>query len=209
MRARRISALIVIAASVGSATGCLRARNYLDRHGPRYTGSFVKAQPEPGLKVVSFNIRYAREIDRAIDLLRTNASLRDADVIALQEMDRTGVERIAEALGLAYVYYPAARHPKGRKDFGNAVLVRGEIEEDHKLPLPHPGRFGGMQRIAVSASARVEGHSLRIYSTHLGTPKDASSAARLDQIAAIVDDARDVEGLVLIAGDFNDRSTAA
>jgi endonuclease/exonuclease/phosphatase (EEP) superfamily protein YafD len=66
-----------------------------------------------------------------------------------------------------------------------------------------------MQRIAVSASARVEGHALRIYSTHLGTPKDVSSAARLDQIAAIVDDARDVEGLVLIAGDFNDRSTAA
>lgn len=34
--------------------------------------------------------------------------LRQADVVTLQEMDAVSVERIAEDLGMAYVYYPAA-----------------------------------------------------------------------------------------------------
>jgi len=158
--------------------------------------------------VVSFNIRFAREIDRSIALLRESAALRDAEVIALQEMDAPGVDRIATALGCEYVYYPAALLPEG-KDFGNAVLVRGHIEEDHKLVLPHPGRFGGMQRIAVAVTATVRGQRIRVYSVHLGTPKELSAVSRRDQVMAIVADAGTVEGPVVVAGDFNGRDVVA
>jgi endonuclease/exonuclease/phosphatase family metal-dependent hydrolase len=89
------------------------------------------------------------------------------------------------------------------------VLVRGRIEEDHKLLLPNPGRFDRMRRIAVGVTAQVAGRRLRIYSTHLGTPKDVSSAARREQVAAILRDARDADVPVLIAGDFNNRDGVA
>jgi endonuclease/exonuclease/phosphatase family metal-dependent hydrolase len=208
----------VLASAVASGPGCAAVQNYLDLSGPRYASP---AAPEPtlenvvpteavqGLQVVTFNIKYARQIDRAIDLLRAEGPLRGADVIALQEMDAPGVERIARALGLAYVYYPAAVHPKAGKDFGNAVLVRGRIEEDHKLILPHAGRFGGMRRIAVAVTAQVEGQRLRIYSTHLGTPKEVSSAARQAQVAAILEDARHADAPVVVAGDCNARGGVA
>lgn len=217
LRVRGIPALLLVAA-LAAGPGCAAVHNYLDLSGPRYAGGlvseetvdgFVSEQATGGLRLVTFNIKYARQIDRAIDLLRADGPLRQADVIALQEMDAESVERIAEALGLAYVYYPAAVHPAGGKDFGNAVLVRGVIEEDHKLVLPHPGRFGGMRRIAVGVTARVAGQRLRIYSTHLGTPKDVTSAARKAQVAAIVQDARTADGPVLVAGDCNARSGVA
>src|SRR5262245_48520077 len=115
-----------------AAAACAPVRNYTDLSGPRYAGGAALPSRAHPVKLVTFNIRFAREIGGAIALLQANPHLKDADVIALQEMDGPGVERIAAALGLAYVYYPAALRADG-KDFGNAVLVRGEIEDDHKL----------------------------------------------------------------------------
>jgi endonuclease/exonuclease/phosphatase family metal-dependent hydrolase len=204
----RRNALPLALALMFSGAACAPIRNYTDHAGPRYAGGAPSAGPAHALRLVTFNIRFARQIAGSIELLRANPQLRSADVIALQEMDSAGVERIARALGLAYVYYPAATRADG-KDFGNAVLVRGRIEEDHKLVLPHPGRFGGMQRIAVAVTAEVAGRRLRVYSTHLGTPKDVSAAARREQVAAILRDARGADVPVLVAGDFNNRDAVA
>jgi endonuclease/exonuclease/phosphatase family metal-dependent hydrolase len=207
---RTVGIPFLLTATVVSGTGCIHAQNYLDSSGPRYAGGSVAALEAPGnLRVVTFNIRYARQVDRAIELLRANAALRGADVVTLQEMDGPGVKRMAEALGLAYVYYPAAVHPEGGKDFGNAILVRGRILADHKVVLPHPGRFGGMRRIAVAVTAEVGGRRVRVYSTHLGTPKDVSAAGRREQVAAIVEDAGVTDDPVLVAGDFNNRGGVA
>ena len=203
---RLAPALPLVLALAGGA--CAPIRNYTGYAGPRYAGGTPSPSSPHAIRLVTFNIRFAREIRGAIELLRANPQLRYADVIALQEMDSAGVERIAGALGLAYVYYPAAARADG-KDFGNAVLVRGRIEEDHKLVLPHPGRFGGMRRIAVAVTAEVAGRRLRIYSTHLGTPKDVSAAARREQVAAILADARGADVPVLVAGDFNNRDGVA
>ena len=87
---------------------------------------------------MSFNIRHAQEIDRAIGVLQGD-SLRGADVIALQEMDDAGVERIARALALDYAYYPASVHPANGKYLRPAVLSRWPIERSWKVLLPHAG----------------------------------------------------------------------
>jgi endonuclease/exonuclease/phosphatase family metal-dependent hydrolase len=205
MRVFRSLAALSVSSIVLIGASCAPAHNY-SGPGPRYAGGWIRAAalPSSTLKVVSFNIRFAIEIDRALELLRDDPVLRDADVIALQEMDAPGTERIAQALGCEYIYYPAAELPEG-KDFGNAVLVRGEIVEDHKVVLPHPGRFGGMQRIAVATTVLVRSQPLRVYSVHLGTPKDVSAASRRDQVRAIVEDARSTTEPVVIAGDFNNR----
>jgi len=180
------------------------ARNY-PALGPRYAGRFRRGGNGPRLRVVTFNLQFSREVDRAIALFGSDPELREADVVVLQEMDAPGVERLAQALGYDYVYYPAAFHPRGGKDFGNGVMVRGRILSDHKVLLPHPSRSRGLQRIAVAADVEVAGRALRVYSVHLETPAEIWPWQRRQQVEAVLADADHLATPVVVAGDFNDR----
>ena len=189
---------------------CRTGRSYLDAAGPRYAGSPSRdrggaGQPAPGdtLVFVSFNIAFARQIDSAIAVLASDSILRRADVLMLQEMDEMGTRRVAQAFDLWYVYYPAIHHHRTRRDFGNAVLWRWPIVADAKIILPHASRYAGTHRIAVAATIRIGPDSLRVYSTHLGTPADVSPRARRNQLGAIVADATPYRRVV-IAGDMNE-----
>jgi endonuclease/exonuclease/phosphatase family metal-dependent hydrolase len=188
-----------------AAAACSNALNYADPAGPRYEGRFSGIDADPALRIVTFNIKFSREIDRAIELFQKNHDLQNPDIIALQEMNNAGVDRIARALGMSYVYYPAAFHPQGSGDFGNALLVKGTIESDHKLILPHTSRLRHMLREAVVADVVVDGIRLRAYSVHLETPFQISASDRRDQAQAILQDAARYSGPVVIAGDFNSR----
>jgi endonuclease/exonuclease/phosphatase family metal-dependent hydrolase len=154
------------------------------------------------MRVVTFNIQFAKHIDEAIRLLETAPELRDADVIALQEMDALGTEKIAAALGMHYVYYPASIHPHTKRDFGDALLSRWPIVADDKIILPHPGRFDKAQRIATATTVMVGHVPIRIYSMHLGTMIDVSGGSKRDQARAILADAA-LYPRVIIAGDAN------
>jgi endonuclease/exonuclease/phosphatase family metal-dependent hydrolase len=185
---------------------CAPATNYEGATQPRYAWAAPPApDPVPGLRVVTFNIRYANDVEGALAAIRADDHLRGADVIALQEMDAPGVDAIARGLGLSYVYYPAAVHPGGGKDFGNAVLVRGRILGDGKVFLPHLSRGRGMQRVAVWADVDVDGLLFRAYSLHLSADAEMSRRKRLDQVRALIAHARDLRDPVVVAGDFNDR----
>lgn len=199
----RASGLLILAVLATGA--CSNALNYADPAGPRYVGHFAGVDADPALRIVTFNIKFSREIDRAIELFQKNHDLQNPDIIALQEMNNAGVDRIARALGMSYVYYPAAFHPQGSGDFGNALLVKGTIEADHKLILPHTSRFRHMLREAVVADVVVDGIRLRAYSVHLETPFQISASDRRDQARAILQDAARYPGPVVIAGDFNSR----
>jgi endonuclease/exonuclease/phosphatase family metal-dependent hydrolase len=199
----RAAGLLVLA--LLAAAACSNALNYADPAGPRYEGRFSGIDADPALRIVTFNIKFSREIDRAIELFQKNHELQNPDIIALQEMNNAGVDRIARALGMSYVYYPAAFHPQGSGDFGNALLVKGTIESDHKLILPHTSRIRHMLREAVVADVVVDGIRLRAYSVHLETPFQISASDRRDQAQAILQDAAPYPGPVVIAGDFNSR----
>jgi endonuclease/exonuclease/phosphatase family metal-dependent hydrolase len=199
----RAAGLLVLA--LLAAAACSNALNYADPAGPRYEGRFSGIDVDPALRIVTFNIKFSREIDRAIELFQKNHELQNPDIIALQEMNNAGVDRIARALGMSYVYYPAAFHPQGSGDFGNALLVKGTIESDHKLILPHTSRIRHMLREAVVADVVVDGIRLRAYSVHLETPFQISASDRRDQAQAILQDAARYSGPVVIAGDFNSR----
>src|SRR5262245_47892387 len=100
-------------------------------------GPWSRPSPLRGrVRGITFNIRFAREIDRAIALLIEDRDLQGADLVFLQEMDAPGTERIAAALGMHYVYYPATVHPGNGRDFGNAVLSRWPLRDEHKIVLP-------------------------------------------------------------------------
>jgi len=219
-------------ASVVILASCAATFNYSNPDGPRYTGcgdnSSVSWDPRTGetvpdsgvpfsaadsvqrspaeLRVASFNIKFAVQIDKAIERIRTDPHLRDADVLLLQEMDEVGVRKIAGASGHCWVYYPAVVRPQNRRPFGNAILSRYPIREDHKVLLPHLARFGKkMQRIATAATLDLNGVAVRVYSVHLATIVELGPEARRDQARAIVEDAAPFPGPVLVGGDLNQK----
>src|ERR671911_614716 len=105
------AAALAGASAIGIASSCAPVLNYLEPDRPRYEGHYAVPDADPAFRVVTFNVKFARQIERAIRVLREDPALRGADLIALQEMDAEGVERIARALRMDYVYYPAVRHP--------------------------------------------------------------------------------------------------
>lgn len=220
-RRKRIAVGGGLAAAALGGLATLRAAhagvNYENPRGPRYAGRppVEASDPRPdALVVATFNIRYARRIDAAAEILRSQASLQEADLIALQEMDEAGASRLARALGFHWVYYPAAVHPRagaeGRGgDFGNAVLSRWPITDDYKLVLPGRSFPQGLRRIAVAADIAAPGGPIRVYSVHLETPFAMLPADRAAQIGAILQDAAgSPAGAVIVAGDFNGRGAA-
>jgi endonuclease/exonuclease/phosphatase family metal-dependent hydrolase len=212
MRLHRIrKALLTLAAAAavaGLLGACATARNYPDPAGPRFHGEFAGLPAVPTIKVVTLNVKYSRRIATVVQLLREVEALRNADVVALQEMDDAGTEAIARALSLNYVYYPGALHPKTGKNFGNALLTRWPIEAERKLVLPHPGKFRKMIRIAVAATIRIRDVPVRCYSLHLETPLAVNAGQRRDQAQAVIEDAEPFPRVV-VAGDFNNAAIVA
>jgi len=177
--------------------------NYTDPDGPRCAGNHAVAQPPAAgpLLVVSYNLAFGREVPTAIAVL-DQPPLADADLVLMQEMDARGVDQIARALALNYVYYPASR--KKGQDWGNAVLSRWPIVEDRKLLLPYADPFSNSRRIAVATRVDIGSDEILVYSTHIATPS-LGLGARLDQIETILDDAdqTDPELPALVGGDLN------
>lgn len=201
LRAAALAALLL--------AGCRPAWNHLGP-GPRYAASPPAAAQRPRgdtLRLATFNIAFARRVDAAARLLGSDPALRGADVLLLQEMDARGTRRIAEALGMGYVYYPAIVHHRTERDFGNAVLSRWPIVEDAKIVLPHRSRYARTQRTATAATIMVGGTPVRVYSAHLGTVADVGPGARREQLRAVLADAARYPRAV-VGGDLNDAAVA-
>lgn len=188
--------------------GCRTGRNYTSADVPRGwvavatdSGAPPRAMPD-SLRLVTFNIKYAKRIDEAITVLTTDPQLRNADILFLQEMDGAGTARIATALGMGYVYYPATNHLHTHRDFGNAVLTRWPIVDDTRVVLPHHSHVTFTQRAATGATIRVGHRLVRVYSAHLGTLLEIGPGERRDQLETVFADAL-IHPYVIIGGDMN------
>ena len=187
MRAVLMGAGIAVASAA-----CAPTVNLLNPSMPRFEGQYAlgagglasasdSLPAETPLRVVSFNVKLADQIDSTIQLLRAGP-LRGADVIALQEMDETGTERIARALHLNYIYYPGSIHPTRHRYFGPALLTPWPIVASRKLILPHEGLVRHQRRNATAATILVRGRPVRAYAVHLETQIRASDHDREDQV---------------------------
>jgi endonuclease/exonuclease/phosphatase family metal-dependent hydrolase len=210
MRPRPVSAGIAVLTAASLWSGCAPATNLLSVNQPAFLGSYAPSSVSSAtpLRVVTFNIRESREIDRAIAVLRSD-SVRDADIVALQEMSESGVDRIARALRLNYAYYPAVIHHRTGGYYGPAVLSRWPIERSWKVLLPHGSWDRGQRRTATAAVVRANGLRILVYAVHLETVVKLSPAKRTEQARAVTDDAKRFRGPVVIAGDLNDYGMAA
>lgn len=193
-------------AAVVLLAGCAPTVNLLNPMSPKFEGSYAAPVSAAAnrLRVVSFNIKLADQIDRAIDVLRTG-ELANADVISLQEMDESGTERIARALGLNYVYYPGSIHPTRHRYFGPAILSRWPIVDSRKILLPYEAPFRHQRRTATAATIDVGGSCVRVYAVHLETQARATQHDRESQVDAVLADAAGAHCPVVVAGDFNSK----
>lgn len=195
--------LVVAALAAGS---CRFSDPYLDPTGPRYAGGEARPPANTArldtLKIVTFNVEYGRDVEGAVAVLLETPELAEPDIVLLQEMDAEGTRRVAEALEMAYVYYPAAFRIRTDQDFGNAVLSRWPIVADEKLLLPHTAIVGGGRRTATVATLDVDGRRVRVYSAHLGTIVNLSYRARANQMRTVLRDAA-LHPRVVLGGDLN------
>ena len=159
------------------------------------------------MKLVSYNIQYGLGQDDRFDLERIAAAVSDADVIALQEVERfwqrSGMidqpAEIARLLPDFHWIYGAnldmdasyqderGRPVHRRRQFGNMILSRLQIISSRNHLLP---KFGAtnqhvMQRGALETVIELPGIGpVRIYSTHLC---HLSAGTRLPQVKALLD----------------------
>ncbi len=179
--------------------------NFYEPDSPRFAASYAGKPPDFSgeVKVISWNIQFAREIDQAIAELTEVAGIREADILLLQEMDEVGVESIARALNLNYIYYPASVHRRTGRKFGNAVLAKWAISGSRKVLLPHQSPRTGEIRIATRAHLDIAGRDVLAYSVHTETFA-LSAGKRHAQFQALADDiAGETHEHVLVGGDFN------
>jgi endonuclease/exonuclease/phosphatase family metal-dependent hydrolase len=183
---------------------CGPVRNYDQPDEPFYEGHYAVSGQEPGeyIKIVTWNLSFAENLDPAIEALSQVDVLKDADILLLQEMDEVGVERIAEELAYNYVYYPASVHRRHNKNFGNAVLTRWEIIDHEKIRLPKTGPGNKHSRNAIKAKIMVSGLEVIAFSIHLETFW-FMQAEEQRQAAFLANHVKSWDELVFIGGDFN------
>ncbi|XUU61267.1 endonuclease/exonuclease/phosphatase family protein [Erythrobacter sp. HA6-11] len=157
------------------------------------------------LTFATYNIHKAVGTDGRRDPERIIRVLRevDADVIALQEVDRRFGPR-ASVLPRAmlddtqWCALPVAKRPRSLGWHGNAVLVRRDFQcvAAGALDLPTLEPRG-----AVFAELCVAGERFRVIGTHL----DLSGLRRRDQIRALIDWHEDQQERLptVLMGDFN------
>lgn len=162
---------------------------------------------EQRLAIASYNIhacvgtdgRYAP--DRVADVIREL----DADIVALQEVDRRHrpdrphfrLEQLGEAAGYHAIACPVILHDAGG-DYGNGLLSRWPVPELRCLNLSvdrcEP-------RGAIDADIDVGGRRIRIISTHLGLKPWERRIQATRLLAALAERGG---GPLLVVGDFNE-----
>ena len=156
------------------------------------------------LRVVEFNV-HMEAGDKILAALQHEPSLRDADVIILEEVHRShlgcsGACIVGRALGFASVYAPG--HAAGDGDDGVAIISRAPITSAQVIVLPHfDVHVNGGRRVALAATIDHDGTPVTVYAVHLEnrlTVKD-----RRTQMLPVLRHAEQQHTPVIIAGDLN------
>ncbi len=157
----------------------------------------------------SYNIHKAVGLDRRRDHERILRILRevDADIVALQEVDRRFGRRMAvlplEAIHAATDYRPVplSMKPDSLGWHGNALLVRKGIELIEAAPVPLPVLE---PRGAIRADLAIDGRRIRAIGMHL----DLSGLRRRHQVRSVLSHCADCDHHVptVMMGDLNEWS---
>jgi endonuclease/exonuclease/phosphatase family metal-dependent hydrolase len=159
------------------------------------------------LRVGTYNVHGHKGTDGRILAERTFDVVRrlDADCVALQEFVNapalTGealLDRWARQLGTHAAYAPAFE--RGGEQFGNALLTRWPILEQHAHDVSLPGY---RRRVVLEVLVRADAFVLQLMSLHLGvSPRERALQAQL--LFELCSTTR--ADFHLLLGDFNEWS---
>jgi len=163
------------------------------------------------MRIVTYNIQWGKGRDRRIDLGRIARTVGDADVIALQEVERNWREqehpdqalRLAELLpDFHWVYGPAVDLDGGRgvrRQIGNMILSRAAIASTRNLPLPAWPVMGHVNDQQAMLEA-VIGDAFRVYNVHLNYLAQKQRLEQIERLMAFIDEAPQLGGPVTAPG---------
>ena len=156
------------------------------------------------MKLVTYNIRFGLGLDQCIDLARIAETVRDADIIALQEVERfwkrSGMSDQPEILGrylweFYWVYFPAfdvdasERENDGtvvnrRRQFGPMILSRWPIRASRHILFPKLGTVNhfNMETGGIECVVDAPSGSLRVYSFHLSPVSTPERLMQIDRL---------------------------
>ena len=154
------------------------------------------------MKLITWNIQWARGIDLAVDparIARTAREIADFDVLCLQEVavnfpglpGSRGEDQVAElsrSLPGFSAHYGISTDVDdgkgGRSLFGNLIFSRLPVLQTyrHLLPWPADPALKSMQRIAVEAVVHAPWGPVRVITTHL---EYYSAMQRMAQVGAL------------------------
>jgi endonuclease/exonuclease/phosphatase family metal-dependent hydrolase len=160
------------------------------------------------MQVVSYNIQFGTGRDGQINLARIADSVRGADLIALQEVERHAkrtamVDQAAALAGLLEEYYwvygpgmdlsadvmgPGGLPYHRRRQFGNMLLSKTPILTARNHLLPKMGTLGpfSLQRSALEGVIHSpKGKALRVISVHLSHLSDADREPQVTRLLEI------------------------
>ena len=183
------------------------------------------------MKIVTYNIRYGLGLDNQFDLKRIADSVRGADIIGLQEVERywrrSGMidqtEEIGKLLPDYYWSYSPAfdvdaserlednRILNRRRQFGTMLLSKWPILSARSLIFPQHGTVdlfnmatGALEGIVVSPIG-----AMQIYSIHLSSISTRERLQQIDTLLANHDQMRRAGGVWTVADEFSDPSEAS
>lgn len=156
------------------------------------------------IKIITYNIRYGLGLDQRYDLDRIADTVRDADIIGLQEVERfwrrSGMIDQPDILGrhlkeFYWVYCPAydmdASECLGdetvlnrRRQFGPMLLSRWPIRWTRSIVFPKLGTMDSfnMDTGAIEGVVAAPSGPLRVYSLHLSALSPRERLMQIDQL---------------------------
>jgi endonuclease/exonuclease/phosphatase family metal-dependent hydrolase len=176
--------------------------------------SKLRTPPPAGeFRVVSYNIRWRSgdDLRELIKLFREDAEIGNANVLALQEVDRnkkrsgkTNTARLlADELGLYYAWAaPPPAKPNEEEETGVALLSVHPLTKINRIVLPNEGP-NHRRRVALGASIQMGDLEVRVYSAHAETR--ISMEKKLEQMNALLLDLKQhaPNSPAVIMGDLN------
>jgi len=140
-------------------------------------------------RVCSFNIEWnAREHKNSLEYIKNSL----ADILVLQEVPHSLTGTINQYKDtFPYQYGEGHSH----------VMVLSKHELEFVEYLPWPGKF---QKRAVHVICKFDGQAVHIFAVHFQVTRSwRELSLRNEQIVTLLDHLNNVEGAIILAGDFN------
>jgi endonuclease/exonuclease/phosphatase family metal-dependent hydrolase len=172
--------------------------------GTSLAGTLPIATPSRAtLRVATFNIHGGAGRDSRCDLSRTAEALKGFDFVLLNEVhgayfwQATGqAEQLAKLTGKRWLFAPTEER-WWHHQFGNAILSSADMAWWQRVPLPAQSR--GYRNLVLTAVKQGD-RTVHVVATHLDRN---DSAARADQLAAVIQLFMSLNEPAILMGDLN------